>query len=218
MNYYEILGISRHPSIEQIENAYTWLYVDYEDGVTWAEKTIHSVEEAYDVLSDPSQKAIYDNYLDNLELELTKARSYYGGLINNTEVKFKKIIVVLIFMTLIAIAYGAWNYHVNSLDKITLAKLEKNIAAKEKKIESIVSDKNDNYTALESAYLRVREERNFYKRSIAILLDGDTTFFHTYDCIKERDSIYGSFTSTSNALNRGYRQCPDCKYLDSSAD
>lgn len=65
-DFYEILGISRSASPEEIKKAYRKKAIEYHPdknpGDKQAEENFKSAAEAYEVLSDPDKKARYDQY------------------------------------------------------------------------------------------------------------------------------------------------------------
>ena len=65
MTHYEILGIRKTATTEEIKSAYKQLVKKYHPDVypgdkTFAEKKTQEINEAYDVLSDPDKKSEYD--------------------------------------------------------------------------------------------------------------------------------------------------------------
>lgn len=68
-NHYEILGISRNASQEQIKQAYRKLskkhHPDVSDGSKESEKIFLEVQEAYTVLKDSTTRDVYDASLDS---------------------------------------------------------------------------------------------------------------------------------------------------------
>ena len=69
MTHYEILGIRKTATADEIKNAYKKLVKKYHPDVyvgdkTFAEKKIKEINEAYDVLSDPEQKKDYDDLIN----------------------------------------------------------------------------------------------------------------------------------------------------------
>ncbi|HWP03978.1 MAG TPA: molecular chaperone DnaJ [Gemmatimonadaceae bacterium] len=65
-DYYEVLGVSRDASEEEIKQAYRRLatrwHPDRNNGSKEAEEKFKAITEAYDVLRDPQKRAAYDRY------------------------------------------------------------------------------------------------------------------------------------------------------------
>lgn len=64
--YYEVLGVSRNAQADEIKQAYRKMAMKYHpdrnEGSSEAEEKFKQINEAYQVLSDPQQRAIYDRY------------------------------------------------------------------------------------------------------------------------------------------------------------
>jgi molecular chaperone DnaJ len=66
-DYYEVLGLKKGASVEEVKRAYKELAKKYHPDVSKeaeAEKKFKEINEAYSILSDPEKKQNYDNYGD----------------------------------------------------------------------------------------------------------------------------------------------------------
>src|SRR3954447_15539140 len=65
-DYYETLGVARDATPEAIKKAYRGLarkyHPDVNPGDKKAEARFKEVQQAYDILSDPEKRALYNNY------------------------------------------------------------------------------------------------------------------------------------------------------------
>ena len=66
MDYYAVLGLSKGASSDEVKKAFKKKAMKYHPDRTGndktAEKKFKEVKEAYDVLSDPQKKSMYDQY------------------------------------------------------------------------------------------------------------------------------------------------------------
>src|ERR1700727_3544315 len=85
-DYYEILGVKKSASAEEIRKAFRKLarkyHPDVNPGDKSAEEKFKALSEANDVLSDPKKRKIYDQvgfYADNIEPATAEAYARGGG-------------------------------------------------------------------------------------------------------------------------------------------
>lgn len=81
MTHYEILGIRKTATTEEIKDAYKKLVKKYHPDVysgdkTFADKKIKEINEAYDILSDPEKKKEYDALINPHSTTSYKAPDY----------------------------------------------------------------------------------------------------------------------------------------------
>ena len=83
-NYYEILQINKNASPEIIEKAYKTLVKKYHPDIQentnkeQAENLMKEINEAYETLSNPQKKAIYDQSLSENEISLEDLQNLYN--------------------------------------------------------------------------------------------------------------------------------------------
>ena len=76
-NYYDVLGVDRNASQEDIKKAYRNLSKKYHPDKTGGDDSkFKEINEAYDTLGDESKRREYDNIEVHIEISLTEA--YYG--------------------------------------------------------------------------------------------------------------------------------------------
>src|SRR5208283_1804293 len=85
-DYYEILGVKKSASAEEIRKAFRKLarkyHPDVNPGDKSAEEKFKALSEANDVLSDPKKRKIYDQvgfYSDNIDPATAEAYARGGG-------------------------------------------------------------------------------------------------------------------------------------------
>ena len=69
-DYYEILGVARNASAEEIKKAFRKLAMQYHPDHNpgrekWANEKFKEINKAYEVFSDPDKRAAYDKQLDS---------------------------------------------------------------------------------------------------------------------------------------------------------
>src|ERR1700693_3443741 len=86
-DYYEILGVKKSASAEDIRKAFRKLarkyHPDVNPGDKAAEEKFKALSEANDVLSDPKKRKIYDQvgfYSDNIDAATAEAYARGGGV------------------------------------------------------------------------------------------------------------------------------------------
>jgi len=84
-DYYEVLGVARNAPLEEIKKAYRKLALKYHpdknSGDSTAEVKFKEVSEAFEVLSDPEKRQLYDQYGH----EGMRARGYAGPSFTSVE-------------------------------------------------------------------------------------------------------------------------------------
>lgn len=92
-DYYYILGVAENAPIDQIKSAFRKLsmkfHPDKNNGEKFYEDQFRAILEAWDVLSDPSRKAVYDQQLRRFKAAAAEA-AYKDALIRKYEAELRK--------------------------------------------------------------------------------------------------------------------------------
>lgn len=86
MNYYEVLGVNKNSSIEDIKRAYRKLAMKHHPDRSGGNDThFKRIQEAYDVLSNPQKKAEYDNPNPWAGAESFNFDDVFGNIFSNAQ-------------------------------------------------------------------------------------------------------------------------------------
>lgn len=78
-NYYEILGVSKDASIEEIKKVYRKLAIQYHPDKGGDENKFKEIAEAYEILSDDNKRREYNFKLENPQMSGFGGRNPFGG-------------------------------------------------------------------------------------------------------------------------------------------
>jgi DnaJ-class molecular chaperone len=86
--YYDILRVNRRAEPQRVRNAYRRLaqqhHPDKRPGNADAERVMAALNEAYAVLSDPRQRALYDEHIDRILECRERARASFVARLEDT--------------------------------------------------------------------------------------------------------------------------------------
>ncbi len=95
MNYYEILKLSPNASKQQIKSSYKKLVKKYHPDLyvgdkEFAEQKIKEINEAYDTLSNPEKKLLYDETLNSIFVNEIISSSIHQNTVSDLESEIPK--------------------------------------------------------------------------------------------------------------------------------
>ncbi|RAJ80368.1 DnaJ-like protein [Chitinophaga dinghuensis] len=143
-NYYQVLGVSQQASPQEIKAAYRSLskkyHPDKNGGEPYFEEKFKELQRAYEVLSDPGTRQIFDNYLNEMEHPGSQEWAPASVLAKKSS-RVKTIFIILLFSIIPGILIWSQLHEAQEKEAIELRRINKALLErKETKTDTLNQD------------------------------------------------------------------------------